>query len=259
MNGKPPPSALAAGGRKAALSFLYLGVYVIASRHLPLDLIFAPSFYAQPLYRKCARVGHLRSGSSPRADAACLARHVLHVRRLAVLWGVGLVFRMRFYFVWTLSEANLTLAGFGFNGWRDAAKTDARWDRLTNGYPLKIETADSVAALMLHWNSLTSLFLRKRAPLVLPVASRMHRSRCLSYCVADADAVRARRRVREGHVRQEAPWRPLAVADQHRVCAVARRRGVVLHPFRHGCGDGFRVSLCAPPCSRACCASVGML
>lgn len=72
---------------------------------------------------------------------------------------------MKFYFVWTLSDANFTLAGFGFNGWHDKARRAARWDRLTNGWPLRIELASSTAKLMHVWNSRTGLFLRRCAPL----------------------------------------------------------------------------------------------
>ena len=71
---------------------------------------------------------------------------------------------MKFYFVWTLSDANLTLAGFGFNGWSDKRRAVARWDRQTNGWPLQIETSPSTSHLMVVWNCKTGLFLRKCAP-----------------------------------------------------------------------------------------------
>lgn len=91
--------------------------------------------------------------------APALTRKLVH--RLALLWMFGFAFRMKFYFVWALSEANLTLAGFGFNGWRDESHTEAKFDRHTNGRPLQIEFASSTATLMLHWNCRTSDFLRR--------------------------------------------------------------------------------------------------
>ena len=54
VNGRPPPPCLLPGLRKAAFAILYLGLYVVFAPSLPLDLIFAPDFYTQPLYRKCA-------------------------------------------------------------------------------------------------------------------------------------------------------------------------------------------------------------
>ena len=85
------------------------------------------------------------------------------VCRLAQIWLIGVVFRMKFYFVWTLSDANLTLAGFGFNGWRDKAARKARWDRQTNGWPVQIELSPSTSSLMHVWNCKTGLFLRRCA------------------------------------------------------------------------------------------------
>jgi hypothetical protein len=95
--------------------------------------------------------------------------HVIHVTlpgclcRLACVWAVGMVLRMKFYFVWTLADANFTLAGFGFNGWEDKPRRKARWDRHTNGWPLQIEFAGSTAELMRVWNARTGTFLRRCA------------------------------------------------------------------------------------------------
>jgi hypothetical protein len=83
--------------------------------------------------------------------------------RLVCVWAVGMVFRMKFYFVWTLADANFTLAGFGFNGWEDKARHKARWDRHTNGWPLQIEFAGSTAEVMRVWNARTGTFLRRCA------------------------------------------------------------------------------------------------
>jgi hypothetical protein len=93
------------------------------------------------------------------------------VFRLVKIWFIGLVHRIKFYFVWTLSDANLTIAGFGFNGWKDKARREARWDRHTNGWPLEIEFASSTAKLMHVWNCKTGVFLRRCALLNLVVTA----------------------------------------------------------------------------------------
>jgi MBOAT, membrane-bound O-acyltransferase family len=96
--------------------------------------------------------------------------------RLAKIWVIGLVFRMKFYFVWTLSDASLTLAGFGFNGWHDKTKRSARWDRQTNGWPVQIELSSSTAKLMHVWNCKTGTFLRRCAHDIsaMPAVKTMH-------------------------------------------------------------------------------------
>lgn len=107
---------------------------------------------ASPLCRTCSSA---QTGLSSRIHSAAF--------RLAKIWIVGLVHRIKFYFVWTLSDANLTLAGFGFNGWKDKARREARWDRHTNGWPLEIELASSTAKLMHVWNCKTGVFLKRCA------------------------------------------------------------------------------------------------
>lgn len=132
VDGRTPPSCVGPAMSKVAAACACLAMYVALSPYFPLGVILSPSFDASPLWLKFVKA-----------------------------WCIGLVFRMKFYFVWTLSDANLTLAGFGFNGWEDEARQVAKWDRQTNGLPLKIETADSVATLMHWWNCRTSVFLRR--------------------------------------------------------------------------------------------------
>ena len=44
----------------------------------------------------------------------------------------GIGKRAQYYFIWGLSEAGINIAGFGFNGFKDADKKQPRFDRYRN-------------------------------------------------------------------------------------------------------------------------------
>ena len=48
------------------------------------------------------------------------------------LRGAGMGKRCQYYFIWGLSEASINAAGFGFNGYKDAEKTQPKFDRYRN-------------------------------------------------------------------------------------------------------------------------------
>ena len=79
--------------------------------------------------------------------------------RMVVIWLVGMVYRIKFYFAWTVSEAALILSGFCFNGWDKQGR--ARWDRYSNARILNVELSTSLAELPVHWNTCTGNFLRQ--------------------------------------------------------------------------------------------------
>lgn len=81
------------------------------------------------------------------------------LRRVWQLYMFGLVTRMKYYGVWSLSEGACILCGIGFNG-IDAKTGRAKWDRLTNIMPWEIETAQNARAYLGFWNINTNNWLR---------------------------------------------------------------------------------------------------
>ncbi|OAL02374.1 MBOAT family protein-like protein [Phaeosphaeriaceae sp. SRC1lsM3a] len=81
------------------------------------------------------------------------------LRRVWQLYMFGLVTRMKYYGVWSLSEGACILCGIGYNG-IDAKTGRAKWDRLTNIMPWEIETAQNARAYLGFWNINTNNWLR---------------------------------------------------------------------------------------------------
>ena len=67
--------------------------------------------------------------------------------------------RMRYYFIWLLSESLNNCAGLGFAGYDKRGV--AKWDRLTNINIMQIEFGTSMRTWVNNWNALTSLWLRR--------------------------------------------------------------------------------------------------
>ena len=66
--------------------------------------------------------------------------------RAAVIWLVAVVYRLKYYFAWAISEAALIFYGFCFNGFDD--KGEARWDRYANTHIRQVKI--DLAVLILH-------------------------------------------------------------------------------------------------------------
>lgn len=81
------------------------------------------------------------------------------LRRVWQLYMFGLTVRMKYYAVWSLSEGSCILSGIGYNG-IDPETNRAKWDRLTNIKPWKIETAQNARAYLGFWNINTNHWLR---------------------------------------------------------------------------------------------------
>lgn len=80
-------------------------------------------------------------------------------RRVWILHMLGVVTRMKYYGVWTLTEGACILSGIGFNG-VDPKTGRADWSRLQNVKPWEIETAQNAHAYLGNWNINTSHWLR---------------------------------------------------------------------------------------------------
>lgn len=81
------------------------------------------------------------------------------LRRIWLLYMLGLTTRMKYYGVWSLSEGGCILAGIGYNG-IDPATGRAKWDRLTNIKPMEVELAQNTRAFLGGWNLNTNNWLR---------------------------------------------------------------------------------------------------
>ncbi|KAF1974528.1 MBOAT-domain-containing protein [Bimuria novae-zelandiae CBS 107.79] len=81
------------------------------------------------------------------------------LRRVWLLYMLGLTTRMKYYGVWSLSEGGCILAGIGYNG-IDPATGRAKWDRLTNIKPMEVELAQNTRAYLGGWNLNTNSWLR---------------------------------------------------------------------------------------------------
>ena len=93
------------------------------------------------------------------AIAAQQLTELLGLCRAVTVWLVGVVYRVKYYFAWTVSEAGLILSGFCFNGWTETGKP--RWDRYSNARIRHVEFSTSLAELPVHWNTCTGNFLRR--------------------------------------------------------------------------------------------------
>ncbi|KAF2094990.1 MBOAT family protein [Rhizodiscina lignyota] len=80
-------------------------------------------------------------------------------RRVWLLHMVGVVTRMKYYGVWTLTEGACILSGIGYKG-VDPVTGKASWDRLQNVKPFAIELAQNTHAYLGNWNINTNHWLR---------------------------------------------------------------------------------------------------
>jgi lysophospholipid acyltransferase len=81
------------------------------------------------------------------------------LRRVWLLYMLGLVTRMKYYGVWSLTEGSCILSGIGYKG-VDPKTGRADWGRLQNVKPLGVELAQNSHAYLGNWNINTNLWLR---------------------------------------------------------------------------------------------------
>jgi lysophospholipid acyltransferase len=81
------------------------------------------------------------------------------VRRIFMLYALGITTRTKYYAVWTLTEGACILSGLGYNG-MDPKTNKPKWDRLENVNPLQIELAQNSRGYLEGWNKNTNHWLR---------------------------------------------------------------------------------------------------
>jgi lysophospholipid acyltransferase len=81
------------------------------------------------------------------------------IRRVWILYMLGITSRLKYYGVWALTEGSCILSGLGFKG-VDPATGKVSWDRLQNVNPWGVETAQNTRAYLGGWNINTNNWLR---------------------------------------------------------------------------------------------------
>lgn len=81
------------------------------------------------------------------------------IRRVFIMYMVGVVARFKYYGVWALTEGACILAGLGYNG-VDPVTGKVSWNRLQNVDPISVETAQNPRAYLAGWNMNTNHWLR---------------------------------------------------------------------------------------------------
>ena len=81
------------------------------------------------------------------------------VRRVFILYMLGVTTRLKYYGVWTLTEGACILSGLGYKG-IDPGTGRVSWDRLQNVNPWGVETAQNTRAYLGNWNINTNSWLR---------------------------------------------------------------------------------------------------
>ncbi len=81
------------------------------------------------------------------------------VRRIFIMYMVGVVARFKYYGVWAMTEGACILAGLGYNG-VDPVTGKVSWNRLQNVDPICVETAQNPRAYLGGWNMNTNHWLR---------------------------------------------------------------------------------------------------
>ncbi|KAM3459826.1 hypothetical protein MY5147_001426 [Beauveria neobassiana] len=81
------------------------------------------------------------------------------LNRVFIMYATGVVTRLKYYGVWTLTEGACILAGLGYNG-VDSVTGKVSWNRLQNIDPIGVETAQNPRAYLGGWNMNTNHWLR---------------------------------------------------------------------------------------------------
>lgn len=80
-------------------------------------------------------------------------------RRVWHLYILAFSKRMKFYGYWSLTEGACILCGISYNG-MDKQTGRAKWDRMENARPLKLEFAQAGDIYVRNWNIRTHMWLR---------------------------------------------------------------------------------------------------
>ena len=82
-----------------------------------------------------------------------------HIRILCT-FVISFTTQTKFVFAWKLSEASLSLAGLGFEGWDEKTGLE-KWGRCENVRFFTMLASDSARVVVSHWNILTGVWLRR--------------------------------------------------------------------------------------------------
>ncbi|EFJ48091.1 hypothetical protein VOLCADRAFT_120919 [Volvox carteri f. nagariensis] len=130
--GRSAPNYLGHGFLALLEGLWHMGVYLgLTLSGWDMDHYHSAWYYGQPLIIKCA--------------AICV---------------IGLVYQLRYYFSWKITEASYVFAGLDFMGY-DPATGEAQWGRCRNCSFLGVWLADSARNVPLNWNICTGNFLRR--------------------------------------------------------------------------------------------------
>ncbi|KAK9825653.1 hypothetical protein WJX81_005648 [Elliptochloris bilobata] len=127
---RPPPSGAWVGIVRMAKAVACLGIYLWLGQLLP-PAVVQGAWYA--------------SASIP--------------LRAVTMWAAVVIYRFKYYFAWSVSEAALIFSGFCYNGLDSAGR--ARWDRFANTRIRRVEFSTNPAELPAHWNTCTGNWLRQ--------------------------------------------------------------------------------------------------
>ena len=81
------------------------------------------------------------------------------VYRIFYMWGLGFLYRLKYYAIWLIAEGACILCGIGYNG-IDATTGKFKWNRVQNIDPLAFETGQNVHACLEAWNQNTNKWLK---------------------------------------------------------------------------------------------------
>ncbi|KAG2485077.1 hypothetical protein HYH03_016174 [Edaphochlamys debaryana] len=128
---RPMPSSLLRGLAALAEGVWHMGVYLgLTLNDWNMDHYHSAWYYSQPFLIKCV--------------AFCV---------------IGLVYQLRYYFTWKITESSYALAGLDFVGYDADGKP--QWGRCRNCSFLGVWLADSARNVPLNWNIATGTFLRR--------------------------------------------------------------------------------------------------
>ncbi|KAJ6456381.1 MBOAT, membrane-bound O-acyltransferase family-domain-containing protein [Mycena sanguinolenta] len=116
--------------RKMLFGLAYLGIFVVFAPTWNYRIALSPWFVEQSM-----------------------------LTRVAVYQFCGVIERMKYYAVWTLTEGASILTGLGFTGMSPSGETT--WNGAANVDPLNVELAPNFNVLLDSWNMKTNVWLRE--------------------------------------------------------------------------------------------------
>lgn len=93
------------------------------------------------------------------------------ITRIILITIVPFPFRVRYYFIWLLTEGAFIANGFSFGGTDESGNT--KWDKMCNIKPLGVELAQNVHGTVNNWNCKTHSWLKNYVYLrITPISQK---------------------------------------------------------------------------------------